>query len=64
LTAAREGNVEDLPLIIKADSQGSIEALRSEMSKFHIRSARDGRPEGVGGVNESDVALAEASERS
>ena len=62
LTAAREGNVEDLPLIIKADSQGSIEALRSEMSKFSHPEVRvTVVHEGVGGVNESDVALAEAS---
>jgi translation initiation factor IF-2 len=62
LTAAREGSVEDLPLIIKADSQGSIEALRSEMQKFSHPEVRvTVVHEGVGGVNESDVALAEAS---
>jgi translation initiation factor IF-2 len=62
LTAAREGNVEDLPLIIKADSQGSIEALRSEIGKFsHAEVRVTIVHEGVGGVNESDVALAEAS---
>ncbi len=62
LTAAREGTVQDLPLIIKADSQGSIEALRSEMQKFtHPEVRVTVVHEGVGGVNESDVALAEAS---
>jgi translation initiation factor IF-2 len=62
LTAAREGTVQDLPLIIKADSQGSIEALRSEMHKFSHPEVRVTIVhEGVGGVNESDVALAEAS---
>jgi len=62
LTAAREGTVQDLPLIIKADSQGSIEALRSEMQKFSHPEVRVTMVhEGVGGVNESDVALAEAS---
>jgi translation initiation factor IF-2 len=62
LTAAREGTVQDLPLIIKADSQGSIEAIRSEMQKFSHPEVRVTIVhEGVGGVNESDVALAEAS---
>lgn len=62
LTAAREGTVQDLPLIVKADSQGSIEALRGEMHKFDHPEVRVTIVhEGVGGVNESDVALAEAS---
>ncbi len=62
LSAAREGSVQDLPLIIKADSQGSIEALRSEIGKFSHPEVRVTIVhEGVGGVNESDVALAEAS---
>jgi translation initiation factor IF-2 len=62
LSAAREGAVQDLPLIIKADTQGSIEALRSEIGKFSHPEVRVTIVhEGVGGVNESDVALAEAS---
>jgi len=62
LSAARDGTVQDLPLIIKADSQGSIEALRSEIGKFSHPEVRVTIVhEGVGGVNESDVALAEAS---
>jgi translation initiation factor IF-2 len=62
LSAAREGAVQDLPLIIKADTQGSIEALRSEIGKFSHPEVRVTIVhEAVGGVNESDVALAEAS---
>jgi translation initiation factor IF-2 len=62
LSAARDGEVQDLPLIIKADTQGSIEALRSEIEKFSHPEVRVTIVhEGVGGVNESDVALAEAS---
>jgi translation initiation factor IF-2 len=62
LSAAREGTVQDLPLIVKADTQGSIEALRSEMQKLaHAEVRITIVHEGVGGVNESDVALAEAS---
>ncbi|MFO1094452.1 MAG: translation initiation factor IF-2 [Planctomycetaceae bacterium] len=57
--ADRDGSVRTLPLILKADTPGSIEALRGELEKFE-------HPEvkvkilhyGVGGVNESDVTLA------
>ncbi len=62
LNAAREGEVQELNLILKADTPGSLEALRGELSKFEhpevrIRLLHDG----VGGVNESDVYLAAAS---
>ncbi len=36
LTAAREGTVQDLPLIIKADSQGSIEAFAARCRSSRI----------------------------
>ncbi len=62
LTAARGGVVQDLPLIIKADTPGSIEALRHEIGKLDHPEVRvQIVHDGVGGVNESDVALAEAS---
>lgn len=62
LTAARGGEVQDLPLIIKADTPGSIEALRSEINKLeHPEVQVNIIHEGVGGVNESDVSLAGAS---
>ena len=49
----------DLPLIIKADSPGSIEALRHEIGKLvHAEVKVKILHEGVGGVNESDVSLA------
>ena len=62
LNAAREGEVQELNVIIKADTPGSLEALRGELGKFEhpevrIRLLHDG----VGGVNESDVYLAAAS---
>ena len=62
LNAAREGEVQELNLILKADTPGSLEALRGELNKFEhpevrIRLLHDG----VGGVNESDVYLAAAS---
>jgi len=62
LAQARGGDVQDLPLIIKADTPGSLEALRSEVEKLEhpevrVRIVHDA----VGGVNESDVSLASAS---
>ncbi|WP_010586905.1 translation initiation factor IF-2 [Schlesneria paludicola] len=62
LNAAAEGQVQDLAVIVKADSPGSLEALRSELSKFEHDEVRvKVLHEGVGGVNESDVYLASAS---
>lgn len=63
LSAAREGEgVQDLPLIIKADSPGSLEAIRGELSKFdHPEVQIQFVHSAVGGVNESDVYLASAS---
>jgi translation initiation factor IF-2 len=60
--ADRDGSVRVLPLIVKADTPGSIEALRSELSKFEHPEVRINiLHTGVGGVNESDVTLAASS---
>lgn len=63
LSAAREGEgVQDLPLILKADTPGSLEAIRGELGKFdHPEVQIQFVHSGVGGVNESDVYLASAS---
>ena len=62
LEVARGGITQDLPLIIKTDTPGSLEALRGELEKFeHPEVQVQIVHEGVGGVNESDVSLAEAS---
>ena len=62
LGAARTGAVQDLPLILKADTPGSIEALKGELEKFEHPEVRvKVLHEGVGGVNESDIYLASAS---
>ena len=62
LEAAREGEAQDLPLILKADTPGAIEALRGELGKFvHPEVRVQVLHHGVGGVNESDVMLAVAS---
>jgi translation initiation factor IF-2 len=62
LNAAREGEVQDLKVILKADTPGSLEALRGELAKFEHPEVRIKLlHDGVGGVNESDVYLAAAS---
>lgn len=53
------GGIKDLPLIIKADAPGSLEAIRHELEKFEHPEVRIKiLHTGVGGVNESDVYLA------
>ncbi|HAH47962.1 MAG TPA: translation initiation factor IF-2, partial [Planctomycetaceae bacterium] len=62
LGSAVEGAIQDLPLILKADTPGSLEALRSEINKFEHPEVRVKiLHDGIGGVNESDVYLASAS---
>jgi len=56
------GNVKDLNLIIKADVQGSVEAVKQSLLKLSneevaVRVIHGG----VGAINESDVSLASAS---
>jgi len=62
LNAASEGEIRDLAVIVKADTPGSLEAIRSELAKFEHAEVRVKLlHEGVGGINESDVYLASAS---
>lgn len=62
LLAARGGAPQELPLILKADTPGSIEALKHELGKFdHPEVKVNLLHAAVGGVNESDVYLASAS---
>ncbi|MAG94657.1 MAG: translation initiation factor IF-2 [Planctomycetaceae bacterium] len=62
INSAQAGKVQDLPLIIKGDTPGSLEAIRGELEKFEHPEVRIKiLHEGVGGVNESDVYLASAS---
>jgi translation initiation factor IF-2 len=57
-----EGEVKNLPLIIKADVlAGSAGAVAAEAVD---RSARAGGARGVGGISESDVNLASPRRRS
>ncbi|MGI6085661.1 MAG: translation initiation factor IF-2 [Acetivibrionales bacterium] len=58
----QEGNVKDLNLIIKADVQGSVEAIRQSMEKLSNDEVKVNVIHGaVGAVIEADVTLAEVS---
>ena len=58
----QQGNMKDLNVIIKADVQGSVEAVRSSLLKLTNDEVRVNVIHGaVGAVNESDVMLAAAS---
>jgi translation initiation factor IF-2 len=62
LSTAETGGVQELPIIVKADTPGSLEAVKGEITKFQHPEVRVNiLHEGVGGVNESDVYLASAS---
>jgi translation initiation factor IF-2 len=58
----QEGEVKDLNLIVKADVQGSIEALKQSLEKLSNKEVRVNIiHHGVGAIAESDVMLASAS---
>jgi translation initiation factor IF-2 len=58
-TRMGEGDVAYVNLIIKADVQGSVEALKEALQKIHTDEARVKIvAAGVGGINESDANLA------
>jgi translation initiation factor IF-2 len=60
---AREGAVKELGLVVKADVAGSLEALEDEIAKLPQDEVKVNIiHRGVGGINESDVMLAAASE--
>ncbi len=57
-----EGEVKDLNLIIKADVQGSIEALKDSLTKLSIDEVKIGViHSAVGPIHESDISLAAVS---
>lgn len=57
-----EGDLKDLNVIVKADVQGSVEAVRQSLEKLSNDEVRVKVIHGgVGAVNESDVMLANAS---
>ncbi len=58
----KQGEVKDLNIIIKADVQGSIEAIKQSLEKLSNEEVRVNIiHQGVGAVSETDVMLADAS---
>ncbi|HEX6263127.1 MAG TPA: translation initiation factor IF-2 [Actinomycetota bacterium] len=61
-TAAREGEIADLNLVLKADTRGSLEALADALAKLSGDEVRVRiLHQSVGAIAESDVMLAQAS---
>jgi translation initiation factor IF-2 len=63
LAGAQEGEAAELKIILKADAQGSVEAVEDALNKLstdevQVRVLRSG----VGAVTENDINLAQASE--
>ena len=57
-----EGGMKDLPIIVKADVQGSAEVLADTLTKLSDEKVKINIiRSGVGAINESDVLLASAS---
>ncbi len=58
----KQGEMKELKIIVKADVQGSVEAVRQSLEKLTNEEVRVNVIHGaVGAVNESDVMLANAS---
>ena len=61
-TQIQEGNLKELGIVVKADVQGSVEAIKQSLLKLSndevVVKIIHG---GVGAINESDVSLASAS---
>ncbi len=58
-----EGELKEVNVIVKADVQGSVEALASSLEKIDIDGVRVNVVHtGVGAINETDVTLAAASQ--
>jgi translation initiation factor IF-2 len=56
------GTAKELPIVIKGDVQGSVEAISSSLNKLSTDEvAMRVLHSGVGGINESDVILAKAT---
>ena len=57
-----QGDIKELPIIVKADVQGSVEAVKQSLEKLSNDEVRVKVIHGaVGAVSESDVMLADAS---
>ncbi len=59
----QDGEAKELPVVIKADVHGSVEAIVGALTKLGTEEVKTQiLHAGIGGINESDVGLARASE--
>lgn len=59
----QEGEIKDLNIVIKADVQGSLGALKESLAKIEKTEVRPNIVhDGVGGITETDIMLAAASD--
>ncbi|MFW5990155.1 MAG: translation initiation factor IF-2, partial [Campylobacterales bacterium] len=59
----KEGNLQSLPVIIKTDVQGSLEAIKGSLDKLKNEEVKvNVIHQAVGGITESDLTLASASQ--
>jgi translation initiation factor IF-2 len=62
LSRIQEGEASQLPLVIKSDVQGSLEAITSSLGKLGTDEVEvQVLHSGVGGINQSDMTLARAT---
>jgi translation initiation factor IF-2 len=58
----KEGEIKELNMVLKADTQGTLEALKSSLSKLSTDKVKINIIRaGIGAISESDVMLASAS---
>jgi translation initiation factor IF-2 len=63
LSRIQEGEARQLPVVIKSDVQGSLEAITNSLKKLGTEEVEvQILHSGVGGINESDVTLARATD--
>ena len=62
-TRIQEGKLKEVKFVLKADGQGSLEALKGELSKIDSQDVKFTIiHSGIGDINESDIMLAVASD--
>ncbi len=62
LNRIQEGETKELPIVIKSDVHGSLEAITTSLEKLGTEEVKvQILHSGVGGINESDVTLARAT---
>jgi translation initiation factor IF-2 len=60
---AIQSGIQDINLVVKADANGSIEAIKDALSKIDQTEVRiNVLRAGIGGITETDVSLADASD--